>query len=186
MTMPPLVDTHCHLLAGLDDGPRTPDDAIAMCRKAYDQGVRHSVALAHQNDEYPRQHAAADSAGIRQARRRSCAPRTCRTTSSSVPRSWSARTSWTRCDRGELLTFGDAGKYLLFEMPHGLCVEVGWVIERFVDEGRAADPGPRRTLPGTAGRPGRRSNGSSGSAASSRCRAWASRTRPTAATSASS
>ena len=53
MTIPPLADTHCHLLAGLDDGPRTPDDAVAMCRKAYDQGVRHSIALAHQNDDYP-------------------------------------------------------------------------------------------------------------------------------------
>src|SRR5207244_4997577 len=50
---PPLVDTHCHLLAGLDDGPRTPEDAVAMCRRAYDQGVRHSVALAHQNEDYP-------------------------------------------------------------------------------------------------------------------------------------
>ena len=28
-------------------------------------------------------------------------------------------------DRQELLTYGDAGRYLLFEMPHGLCVEVG-------------------------------------------------------------
>ena len=51
--IPPLADTHIHLLAGLDDGPRTPDDAIAMCRKAHEQGVRHSIALAHQNDVYP-------------------------------------------------------------------------------------------------------------------------------------
>src|SRR5688500_19617227 len=51
--MPPLVDTHCHLLAGLDDGPKTPEDALAMCRLTYDQGVRHSVALAHQNEDYP-------------------------------------------------------------------------------------------------------------------------------------
>ena len=53
MIIPPLVDTHCHLLAGLDDGPKTPEDAVAMCRRAYDQGVRHSVALAHQNEDYP-------------------------------------------------------------------------------------------------------------------------------------
>jgi len=51
--VPPLVDTHCHLLAGLDDGPKTPADAVAMCRRAYDQGVRHAAALAHQNDHYP-------------------------------------------------------------------------------------------------------------------------------------
>ena len=32
---------------------QTPADALAMCRRAYRQGVRHSVALAHQNEEYP-------------------------------------------------------------------------------------------------------------------------------------
>ena len=51
--VPPLVDTHCHLLAALDDGPKTREDALAMCRRAYEQGVRHSVALAHQNEHYP-------------------------------------------------------------------------------------------------------------------------------------
>src|SRR4051812_35002661 len=51
--LPPLVDVHCHLLAGLDDGPKTPEDAVAMCRLAHEQGVRQSVALAHQNEEYP-------------------------------------------------------------------------------------------------------------------------------------
>ena len=51
--LPPLVDIHCHLLAGLDDGPKTPADALAMCRRAREQGVRQSVALAHQNEEFP-------------------------------------------------------------------------------------------------------------------------------------
>src|SRR3954447_22693330 len=54
--LPPLVDIHCHLLAGLDDGPRTREDAVAMCRLSYEQGVRQSVALAHQNEEYPDNH----------------------------------------------------------------------------------------------------------------------------------
>src|SRR4051812_25378968 len=30
----PLVDMHVHLLAGLDDGPRTLDDAVAMCQRS--------------------------------------------------------------------------------------------------------------------------------------------------------
>src|SRR5262245_6977564 len=44
---------HVHLLAGLDDGPRSADDAVAMCRVSHAEGVRLSVALAHQNDQYP-------------------------------------------------------------------------------------------------------------------------------------
>jgi len=36
--MLPLVDIHCHLLAGLDDGPRTDEEALAMCQLAYPGG----------------------------------------------------------------------------------------------------------------------------------------------------
>jgi protein-tyrosine phosphatase len=51
--MIPLVDMHVHLLAGLDDGPRTPEAARAMARMMAGEGVRLSVALAHQNPRWP-------------------------------------------------------------------------------------------------------------------------------------
>src|SRR3954469_18798402 len=51
--MTPLADTHVHLLAGLDDGPPTPDEAVAMCRMLVAEGARHATALAHQNEGYP-------------------------------------------------------------------------------------------------------------------------------------
>lgn len=51
--MLPLADTHVHLLAGLDDGPKTLDVALAMCRMLASQGVRHATALCHQNTGYP-------------------------------------------------------------------------------------------------------------------------------------
>ena len=51
--MIPIVDMHVHLLAGLDDGPRTREDALEMCRQMCEQGVHSSVALAHQNEGYP-------------------------------------------------------------------------------------------------------------------------------------
>jgi protein-tyrosine phosphatase len=132
---PPLVDTHCHLLAGLDDGPRTPADALAMCRRAFDQGVRHSVALAHQNEEYPantpeRIRAAfrrlADdlrAAGLEEFHVVPCAE---------VMVHPGMLESW---DRGELLSVADGGKYILLEMPHGLCVELAWVVEALVTRG---------------------------------------------------
>src|SRR5437870_10836589 len=52
VTVIPLVDTHCHLLAGLDDGPRTAEDALAMCRIAVAEGVRMICATAHQNPRW--------------------------------------------------------------------------------------------------------------------------------------
>ncbi len=38
--MLPLVDMHCHLLAGLDDGPATMEEALDMCAVAHAEGVR--------------------------------------------------------------------------------------------------------------------------------------------------
>src|SRR5438874_12788102 len=43
---------HCHLLAGLDDGPGTEEDALAMCRIAWEDGVRTVAATAHQNERW--------------------------------------------------------------------------------------------------------------------------------------
>ena len=49
-----MVDLHCHLLPGLDDGPRTLEEAIALCRAAADDGTRTLVATPHVNGDYPR------------------------------------------------------------------------------------------------------------------------------------
>ena len=51
--MIPLVDVHVHLLAGLDDGPKTLDEALVMCRLAHADGVCSMAATAHQNDRWP-------------------------------------------------------------------------------------------------------------------------------------
>lgn len=51
--MVPIIDMHVHLLAGLDDGPRTLDDAVGMCRVMVEEGVQQTVALAHQHPRYP-------------------------------------------------------------------------------------------------------------------------------------
>lgn len=42
------VDTHCHCLPGLDDGPPTMEAALALCRGLAGQGFTHIVATPHQ------------------------------------------------------------------------------------------------------------------------------------------
>ena len=42
-----MIDLHCHILPGLDDGPATLDDAAKMARAAADDGVRTVVATPH-------------------------------------------------------------------------------------------------------------------------------------------
>ena len=46
--MIPLVDMHCHLFAEMDDGPRSWDDALTMCRIAHEEGTQLVAATAHQ------------------------------------------------------------------------------------------------------------------------------------------
>ena len=42
-----MIDIHCHLLPGLDDGPRTMDEAMAMARMAVADGIREVVCTPH-------------------------------------------------------------------------------------------------------------------------------------------
>lgn len=48
-----MTDIHCHPLPGVDDGARTFEDAVAMCRMAADDGTTHLVATPHCSYEYP-------------------------------------------------------------------------------------------------------------------------------------
>ena len=43
-----MIDLHCHLLPGIDDGPKTLEEAIAMCRQAFADGCRAMIATPHQ------------------------------------------------------------------------------------------------------------------------------------------
>ena len=47
-----MVDLHCHILHGLDDGPATIEESIAMAESAIADGITHVVATPHANNEY--------------------------------------------------------------------------------------------------------------------------------------
>ena len=42
-----LVDIHCHILPGVDDGAPDMETSRAMIRDAYEQGVRYIIATPH-------------------------------------------------------------------------------------------------------------------------------------------
>jgi protein-tyrosine phosphatase len=48
-----VVDLHCHVLPGVDDGPRVIESSLALCRAARDDGTRTLVATPHVNPDYP-------------------------------------------------------------------------------------------------------------------------------------
>ncbi len=47
-----MIDIHCHPLPGVDDGARSFEVAVAMCRIAAEDGVTHLVATPHSNYSY--------------------------------------------------------------------------------------------------------------------------------------
>jgi protein-tyrosine phosphatase len=121
--MIPLADIHVHLLAGLDDGPRTLADAVAMCRAASAEGVQAMAATAHQNRRWP----AVTCARIMAATDELRAALECEAIPVSVyptaevmaepdtPAAWRA---------GRLQSVGGHGRYLLLEMPRGAFVDL--------------------------------------------------------------
>jgi protein-tyrosine phosphatase len=42
-----MIDLHCHLLPGVDDGPDTLEEAVALCRHAVAAGITHSIVTPH-------------------------------------------------------------------------------------------------------------------------------------------
>jgi protein-tyrosine phosphatase len=48
-----MIDLHCHVLPGIDDGPATIDESVALVRAAAASGVREIVATPHVSSHYP-------------------------------------------------------------------------------------------------------------------------------------
>jgi len=132
--MIPLVDVHCHLLAGLDDGPRTLEDAVEMCRMAWAEGTRVVAATAHLGPRWPR----AAPKGIRTATRQLVAE---------LKKTDLAMTVYPSAEvdvqpemeelwrRGELLGVSDRNAYLLIELPMNVFVDLRDTVRRFMEIG---------------------------------------------------
>jgi len=54
-----VVDTHCHLLPGLDDGPRTIGAAVGLARELVAAGVTSVLCTPHYTRQWPTDHGAA-------------------------------------------------------------------------------------------------------------------------------
>jgi protein-tyrosine phosphatase len=47
-----MIDIHSHILPGLDDGSKSWDMTLEMCRLAIEDGITHIVATPHADDTY--------------------------------------------------------------------------------------------------------------------------------------
>ena len=48
-----VIDIHSHILPDVDDGPKSWEVSVEMCRIAAADGITHMVATPHCNDRYP-------------------------------------------------------------------------------------------------------------------------------------
>lgn len=127
--MIPLVDMHCHLLAGMDDGPRTDEDALAMCRIAYEEGIRMACATAHQNEQW----SSVTPDGIREGTKRLAQ----QLREQNIPLTVfpcaeimvheNLDEAW---NKGQLLSISDRKKYVLIELPHGLFLDLRYTVRQ--------------------------------------------------------
>jgi len=109
-----MIDVHSHVLPGIDDGVKEVDEAIQFCRLAAERGTEILVATPHHKPgsyQNPRDHVLErveslqkrlDAAGIRLRLAPGC--------EIFVDTGLADRIA-----AGELLTYGDKGRYILLE-----------------------------------------------------------------------
>ena len=59
-----MIDLHCHILPGIDDGPATQEESLALARAAAAAGTRAIVATPHVSWDYPANSAASIADGV--------------------------------------------------------------------------------------------------------------------------
>ena len=123
------VDIHCHCLPGLDDGPATMEEAVALCRALVADGITTVIATPHQLGRFDTQVAASD---IRQA----VDDLNNALEAEDIPLTVMAGAdirvderipSLLEADR--VLTLADGRKYLLLELPHETFIDL-WPLLR--------------------------------------------------------
>ncbi len=57
-----MIDTHLHILPGVDDGPETLEESLSLAQALVQEGIHLAVATPHYNDVFP-QHSAAEIYG---------------------------------------------------------------------------------------------------------------------------
>ena len=111
-----MIDLHCHILHGLDDGPASQEQGLAMARRAVEDGIHTVVATPHTlNGTYtnPIEEIVARVAALREAFSRN-----------HIELTVYAGADVRLCPgmlelikSGHAGTFNNAGKYILIELP---------------------------------------------------------------------
>lgn len=129
------VDIHCHCLAGVDDGPATMDEALALCQRLTDDGVSVAVATPHQLGRFSDCN---EASRIREA----VSVLNEELRSNDIPLSvmpgGDVRVDERICqllDDDRILTLADGGRYILLELPHEIFINIEPLLVELASQG---------------------------------------------------
>lgn len=118
------VDIHCHCLPGLDDGPATTSESLALCRALVDDEITTVMATPHQLGRYGDGNYANQirkgTHRLNEVLRRNKIPL-------SVVPGGDVRVDERICqllEADKVLTLADGGKYILLELPHEVLIDI--------------------------------------------------------------
>ncbi|MFQ6036450.1 MAG: tyrosine-protein phosphatase [Sedimentisphaerales bacterium] len=118
------VDIHCHCLPGIDDGPATKAEALALCRALVDDGVTTAIATPHQLGRFS---GCNEAAKIREQVSVFNEELKNSGIALTVMPGADVRVDERICELLEadkILTLADGGKYILLELPHDVFIDV--------------------------------------------------------------
>lgn len=130
------ADVHCHCLPGVDDGPATLTDALALCTALARDGITHVVATPHQLGRYDGTNA---PAAIRQAVSDLNVALGTQGIPLIVVPGGDVRIDERLpklLETDGVLTLADGGRYVLLELPHDTLVDIGPLLESIMAGGR--------------------------------------------------
>ncbi len=117
----------------MDDGPRTESEVLEMCQQAWNEGIRAVAVTAHQNEYWPNTPAQIIAATERL--REQLAEISCEMELAAVGEVIVGPDTVAQLENGELLTYGNHGKHLLLEYPHGLFLDIRDLVSQLMELG---------------------------------------------------
>ena len=118
------VDIHCHCLPGLDDGPVTMPESLALCRALINENITTVIATPHQLGRFS---GCNDAALIREAVSALNEELKTNNIALSVMPGADVRVDERTCkllEEDKVLTLADGGKYILLELPHEILIDI--------------------------------------------------------------
>jgi len=118
------TDIHCHCLPGLDDGPSSISDSLALCRMLVQDGISVVVATPHQLGRYQDCN---EAVRVRQAANHLNKSLKDSNIALEVLAGAEVRIDERICQllaEDKILTVADNGKYILLELPHQVFIDI--------------------------------------------------------------